>query len=550
MARRLIDRNRKREARRQVILLDRLTRQFRGAVERELADAMRDMVDHWEHTREVVMPRGFLDRIEALYARMTEAAIAAFSQRIMQQGKHLGLVLEHKLDFAEVMRRRALKYIQQEAIRRRIQNVTETTRRQIVNAVDAGYREGATLPEVASSVRAIIPRLAQWRADMIARTETHGAANYGSQEAAGALGLPLRKEWLAAHDERTRPSHADADGDKIGMDERFQVGESYLEYPGDPAGDPEEVINCFAPWSLVHMGGLQAAMFREYSGQLIEVSVGGPVNLTVTPNHPVLTERGWVAANLLKEGDNLIQCAAIDDMGARVNPDECHGYATAKQLYRLAETLCRSKRPVDVVVDLHGEMIPGENVDIVPLKGDLLAACDAARLQELENFSLPETDIPLGFFLARRMIGLSVAVPAQYADGCMSGSGPIPALFRGEEAGGLGIAFAHARQRDIQILEAAIDGCTGYADLGCNPVDRVSGLNEPQHIGVIAGTRLNKLVPHGFRCELAPVISIRRFHYSGPVFNFESRNGLLLNDGIISHNCRCTLGYIVDDGIT
>lgn len=244
MARRLIDWNRRRESRRQVLLLGRLTRQFRGGLERELAAAMRDMVERWELVHFVEMPRGFVDRIQAIYAQMAEAAITAFGARIMQQGKHAGLVLETKLDFAEIMRRRALKYIQQEAIRRRIQNVTETTRRQIVNAVDAGYREGATLPEVASSVRAIIPRLAQWRADMIARTETHGAANYGSQEAAGALGLPLRKEWLAAHDERTRPSHADADGDKIGMDERFQVGESYLEYPGDPAGDPEEVINC------------------------------------------------------------------------------------------------------------------------------------------------------------------------------------------------------------------------------------------------------------------------------------------------------------------
>ncbi len=550
MARRLIDRNRKREARRQVILLDRLTRQFRGAVERELADAMRDMVDHWEHTREVVMPRGFLDRIEALYARMTEAAIAAFSQRIMQQGKHLGLVLEHKLDFAEVMRRRALKYIQQEAIRRRIQRVTETTRRQIVNAVDSGYREGQTLPEVALSIRKIIPAIARYRADAIARTETHGAANYGSNEAAIGLGLPIRREWLAAQDERTRPTHAEADGQIVGPDDRFQVGESFLAYPGDPAGDPEEVINCFAPWSLVHVGSLQAAMFREYSGQLIEVSFGSPVNLTVTPNHPVLTDRGWIAAGLLKEGDNLIQCAARNDAGARIDPDECHGYATAEQLYRLAESLCRTKRPIDKVVDLHGEVIPGENVDIVPIKGDLLAACDAARLQELENFSLPETDIPLGFFLARRMIGLSMPVFSQYADGSMSGCGPVAALFRGEEFGGPGVPFTHAWQRDIQVSEAAIDGCARYADFGCNPVDRVSGLNESQHIGVMAGTRLNKLVPHGFRCELAPIISIRRFHYSGPVFNFESRNGLLLNDGIITHNCRCTLGYIVDDGIT
>ena len=244
MARRLIDRNRTREARRQVLLLDRLTRQFRGRLERELADAMRDMVEKWEITREVMMPRGFVERMEAVYLQMADAAIEAFSQRILQQAKHLGLAYEQKEDFAQIMRRRALRYVQQEAIRRRITRVTETKRRQIINAVDAGYRSGATLPEVAASVRALIPAIARYSADAIARTEIHGAANYGSNEAARETGLPLKREWLAAEDERTRESHAEADGQIVGQDEPFQVGDSLMMYPGDPSAPPEEVVNC------------------------------------------------------------------------------------------------------------------------------------------------------------------------------------------------------------------------------------------------------------------------------------------------------------------
>ena len=244
MARRLIDRNRRRESRRQIILLDRLANQFRGRLEREFTAAMRDMVDRWELTREVLMPRGFHERLEAVYAQMAYAAIEAFSARIVEQGKHAGLVLEVKEDFAQIMRRRALRYIQQEAIRRRITRVTETKRRQIIKAVDDGYRSGATLPEVAAGVRAVIPAIARWSADAIARTETHGAANYGSNEAAAETGLPLRREWLAAKDERTRESHAAADGQIVGMDDPFAVGESFLMYPGDPNAPPEEVVNC------------------------------------------------------------------------------------------------------------------------------------------------------------------------------------------------------------------------------------------------------------------------------------------------------------------
>lgn len=244
MARRLLDRNRQREARRQVLLLDRLAAQFRGRLEREIGSAMRDMVEHWEATHHVDMPQGFVERVGATYLQMADAAIATFSRRILQQSKHSGLRLERKEDFAQTMRRRALQYIGQEAVRRRIQQVTETTRRQIISAVDSGYRDGSTLPEVASSIRAMIPAIARFRADMIARTETHGAANFGSNEAAKLTGLPLRREWLAAHDERTRDTHAEADGQVVGQDEAFRVGDASLMFPGDPSGPPEEVINC------------------------------------------------------------------------------------------------------------------------------------------------------------------------------------------------------------------------------------------------------------------------------------------------------------------
>ena len=244
MARRLIDRNRTRESRRQVLLLDRLAAKFRGKLNAELKAAMRDMVDRWEMTYHVEMPRGFDDRISTLYQQMTMAAVEAFGGRILEQGKHSGLVLERKEDFAQIMRRKALQYIAQEAVRRRIRNVTETTRRQVINAVDNGYREGLPLPEVAASIRSIIPAIARYRADAIARTETHGAANYGSNEAAKLTGLPLRREWLAAQDERTRESHAAADGQIVSVDKAFDVGGSALMYPGDPAGPAEEVINC------------------------------------------------------------------------------------------------------------------------------------------------------------------------------------------------------------------------------------------------------------------------------------------------------------------
>lgn len=261
MARRLIDRNRAREARRQRLLLDRLGARFSGILERDLAAAMADMVEHWEQTHVVELPRGFHDRIAAAYMQMADAAIRAFATRIREQGKASGLIPETKfIDFGQLMTRLALAFISQEAIRRRIQQVTETTRRHIVNAVEQGYRQGIGVREIGKNIRDAIPVIARYRANTIARTETHAAANFGSNEAAKATGLPLRREWLAAHDERTRTvdpvigdadlyGHREADGQIRGIDEPFLIkrlmgGEEALRYPGDPNGSPGNVINC------------------------------------------------------------------------------------------------------------------------------------------------------------------------------------------------------------------------------------------------------------------------------------------------------------------
>ena len=78
------------------------------------------------------------------------------------------------------------------------------------------------------------------RAKMIARTETVGAANFGSQESYEQAGVE-EKEWLATLDDRVRDSHAALDGDVVGLNETFNNG---LAYPGDPTGDAGEIINC------------------------------------------------------------------------------------------------------------------------------------------------------------------------------------------------------------------------------------------------------------------------------------------------------------------
>jgi hypothetical protein len=81
-----------------------------------------------------------------------------------------------------------------------------------------------------------------FQAERIARTEVIGASNTGSFEGAMETGVALGKEWMTSGLPNIRQSHLDYEAmGTVDMDYEYNTG---LQYPGDPNGDPEEIINC------------------------------------------------------------------------------------------------------------------------------------------------------------------------------------------------------------------------------------------------------------------------------------------------------------------
>lgn len=83
----------------------------------------------------------------------------------------------------------------------------------------------------------------QVRSERIARTETTGAYNAGSLQAAHDEGAGV-KIWLATADSRTRREHLTASGQCVPVDSDFRVGGRSLTMPADPSGPPGLTINC------------------------------------------------------------------------------------------------------------------------------------------------------------------------------------------------------------------------------------------------------------------------------------------------------------------
>lgn len=127
----------------------------------------------------------------------------------------------------------------------KIQQITSTTLAKIRLELTEGIVNGESIPQLAKRInnlyfQQIIPN----RSTVIVRSEVVASSNWSAVQAAQASGLQLKKVWLATEDNRTRPAHAEADGQEVGMDEAFTVDGEDLQYPGDSAGSPENIIQC------------------------------------------------------------------------------------------------------------------------------------------------------------------------------------------------------------------------------------------------------------------------------------------------------------------
>jgi len=104
--------------------------------------------------------------------------------------------------------------------------------------------------EIQRTVKKTYVEFSRARAIKIARTETLIASNQGSLEAAKDLKIPnMMKEWVPSNDGRSRDTHRQMEGVKVGVHDLFSVpseksSNTQMDGPGDPTAPPGQVINC------------------------------------------------------------------------------------------------------------------------------------------------------------------------------------------------------------------------------------------------------------------------------------------------------------------
>ena len=145
-----------------------------------------------------------------------------------------------------------IRYLETKGLDQLAADITNTTKEQIRSFLIKGQEQNLTMPEIIALLRTT--GITNYRAELIARTETARSANIGSMVGAMSTGLVTVKEWIAAKDNRTRRIPRDAndhlhmDGMQLPIDKKFVVpAKTYIDnmlHPGDSTAHAGNVCNC------------------------------------------------------------------------------------------------------------------------------------------------------------------------------------------------------------------------------------------------------------------------------------------------------------------
>ena len=386
--------------------------------------------------------------------------------------------------------------------------------------------------------------------------------------------------WRTVSDERVRDSHAANDGLVFSWSS-----------PPPVTGHPGNDIQCFPGSVRIAPLGLKASVSYRYVGKLVEIVLRNGVNLTTTPNHPILTKSGWRSADTIKDGEELLVHPAAREFSLGTSyPDLNEVHPSAEDLHRFFGGLTDLSGARSRSVDLHSS--PGfrdVDVDVVYPKRELRDSLETLFHQEVINVLLERAYVDFRYpllsslsVLFTRGTGLS-----SLSSSFIGGFSQFLSLLGTEFGHPNEVSFASAPWFKSQFTDTQGYGRSGnfemfghsqYRDsVGVHGSDsRVQGFPflAPNDIRLVLDSEITKTALHDFipdaeflsdistvetgveqgrdlwqvlRSSFTPVrvSSVRVLSHDGPVYVQETESGLIIANGIVTHNCRCRADAVV-----
>ena len=328
--------------------------------------------------------------------------------------------------------------------------------------------------------------------------------------------------------------------------------------------------DCFPGDVVVSGPPIIGTVSRWFEGDLVVIRTASGNELACTPNHPVLTPEGWVAAGTLDPGRHLVRRTGPKRMVLFARPDQ-------DQVPSRIEDVARAVQEASAVVtmsvpvaaqDFHGDGI-GSDVAVVATDRALLDDTgDAAMLQPAHEGQFLGTGLGETSLASDRPLRKASLWPVPTADRSVGGGGHSLALRAGEPR-----MSAQETLAETDMLTGLLEpsdhraltnpGVSGQSSSGASvpvPIDEwldiwaLSSGPEAQHLSLgaehpAAAKVLRHLAdrPSAGYSEalraltgevlLDEIVEVGSRSFQGHVYNLQTTDSWYEANGFIVHNC-------------
>ena len=290
---------------------------------------LRIVNNYWKDLK-INIPKILLD-VKKETKKFTVLLVPIMFDTIKEEGQHAIEEVDKELEYdAESVE--AAKFLKQKPLLD-FTSVNETTNKLIKAEIVAGIEEGEGVDKIARRINKVFDDADKKRSLLIARTETQKAVNFATVDAYKQSGVVSGKKWLTAYDERTCERCMAMNGKIVDLDKNyFNKGDSFMDtkFDYEDIGYPPLHARCFTSPDikiktrkgekriseikigdevLTHKKRYKKVMRilenEKYEGEVIVITIENGKRFEVTPEHPFLTQRGWVKAEDLTNTDFL-----------------------------------------------------------------------------------------------------------------------------------------------------------------------------------------------------------------------------------------------------